>query len=121
MRRGAVLTAAGRAARAHALRAALTQASPAERARLEVRIERAVSACGCTTGSAALLGAAAVAVAWWAVRLDGRIVLWPDVAVAGLLVLAGALLGKLAGLAAADAWLWWTGRRLRDGVAGEPA
>ncbi len=63
----------------------------------------------------ALLAAGAGVVAWWLIALDARLALWPDAALAGLLTLGAALVGKLAGLATADLWLWWVGRRFRHG------
>jgi hypothetical protein len=50
---------------------------------------------------------------WWLLALDKRLALWPEAALAGLLVVGAAFVGKLAGLATADAWLWWVGRRFR--------
>jgi hypothetical protein len=86
---------------------------PAERTRLEARLRKAAHACGCSTGSAALLVAAGGVAVCWMLRLDARVALWPEAAVAGLVLVGAAVLGKLAGLAAADLWLWWTGRRFR--------
>lgn len=102
--------------RAVALRALVANANPPDRERLELRLERAASACGCSTGSIALAAALLVTGAWWVVALDGRLALWPEAALAGLLVMGATLAGKLAGLAVADAWLWWLGRRFRPGM-----
>ena len=92
--------------------ALVARVDPPSRTTLEARLEKAAGACGCSTGGAALLAAVAGAAAWWLVRLDGRVALWPEAAVAALVVVGATVLGKLAGLAAADVWLWWTGRRL---------
>jgi hypothetical protein len=95
------------------LRAVVAHANPPNRARLEVRLEKAANTCGCSTGSVALLAATVGAVVWWLLALDKRLALWPEAALAGLLVVGAAFVGKLAGLATADAWLWWVGRRFR--------
>jgi hypothetical protein len=110
----AVVSAVARTERALALRAAVARANPSDRERLERRLERAASACGCSSGSVALLAGAVGMVVWWLRASDGLPSLWPEVGVAGLLVVGAALIGKLAGLAAADAWLWWIGRRFRQ-------
>jgi hypothetical protein len=96
------------------LRAVVAHANPPDRARLEVRLDKAANACGCSTGSVALLAAATGVVAWWLLSLDARPALWPEAALAGLLVVGAAFVGKFAGLATADAWLWWVGRRFRQ-------
>jgi hypothetical protein len=106
--------AGARTERAQALRAVVAHANPPDRRRLEVRLEKAANACGCSTGSVALLAATVGAVVWWLIALDGQIALWPGAALAGLLVVGAAFVGKLAGLATADAWLWWVGRRFRQ-------
>jgi hypothetical protein len=103
--------------RALALRIVVANANPPDRERLESRLARAANACGCSTGSIALVAALLGAGAWWLVALDGRLALWPEAALAGLLILGATLVGKLTGLAAADAWLWWVGRRFRQGTA----
>jgi hypothetical protein len=95
------------------LRAVVAHADPPDRERVEARLERAANACGCSSGSASLLVAAGGAVLWWLLALDARLSLWPEAALAGLLVVGAALAGKLAGLATADVWLWWVGRRFR--------
>ena len=78
-----------------------------------MRLQWAANACGCSTGSAALLVAVLGAVMWWLLALDAQLALWPEAALAGLAVVGAALVGKLAGLATADLWLWWVGRRFR--------
>jgi sterol desaturase/sphingolipid hydroxylase (fatty acid hydroxylase superfamily) len=95
------------------LRVLVAHQNPPNRDRLEVRLEKAANACGCSTGSVALLVAVVGAVVWWLLALDAQLALWPEAAVAGLAVVGAALAGKLAGLAAADLWLWWVERRLR--------
>jgi hypothetical protein len=110
--RGAVVTGGSRAARAQAVRAALAGADPPGRDRLEAWLERAGNACGCSTGAAAMLLALAGAAVWWVLARDARLALWPEAAGVVLVVLGAAVAGKLAGLAAADAWLWWISRRL---------
>jgi hypothetical protein len=107
------VTARGRTERALALREVVARANPPDRERLEVRLERAANACGCSTGSVALLAAAVGTVGWWLLGLDAQIALWPEAALAGLLVVGAALVGKLTGLAAADLWLWWVARKFR--------
>ena len=104
---------AARTRRVLALQAVVEQQSPPDRERLEVRLHRAANACGCSTGSVALLVTVVVAVGWWLLALDAQLALWPEAAVAALGVVGAALLGKLAGLAAAYVWIWWVGRRLR--------
>jgi hypothetical protein len=54
--------AAARTERALALRAVVAHQNPPDRERLEVRLERAANACGCSTGSVALLVAVVGAV-----------------------------------------------------------
>ncbi len=100
-----------RTERALALRAVVARTNPPDRKRLDARLERAAGACGCSSGSIALLAAVVGTVAWWLVALDARIAVWPEAAVAGLLLVGAALVGKLAGLATADLWLWWVERR----------
>lgn len=104
---------AARTERALALRAAVSHANPPDRERLEARLEWAGDACGCSTGSVALLVAVGGAVVWWLLALDAQFALWPEAALAGVGVVGAALVGKLAGLATADLWLWWVGRRFR--------
>ena len=100
-----------RTERALALRVVVAHADPPDRERLEARLERAANACGCSIGSIALLAAAVATVVWWLVALDARIAVWPEAALAGLMLVGAALVGKLAGLATADLWLWWVDRR----------
>jgi hypothetical protein len=102
-----------RSTRASALLAVVSSADPPDRERLEARLERAGNACGCSTGGIALFVALAAAVVWWGLAHDARVALWPEAVLAGLLVVAATLAGKLAGLATADVWLWWVGRRFR--------
>jgi hypothetical protein len=95
------------------LRAVVARADPPDRQSLEVRLDRAANACGCSTGSVALLAAAGGTVVWWLLALDAQVALWPEAALAGLLLVGVAFVGKLVGLATADLWLWWVGRRFR--------
>ena len=97
--------------RALALRAAIARADPPDREWVEARLDRAARACGCATGSVALLAAVVGAVAWWLVALDAGLDLWPEAMVAAFGVVGAAFVGKLAGLATAELWLWWAERR----------
>ena len=107
------MSTAARTERALALQAVVAQQNPPDRERLEARLDRAANACGCSTGSVALLVAVLGAVVWWLFALDAQLAVWPEAALAALVVVGAALVGKLAGLAAADLWIWWVGRRLR--------
>ncbi len=104
---------AARTDRALALRAVVEQQNPPDRERLELRLDRAANACGCSTGSVALLAAIVGAVVWWLFALEAQLSVWPEAALAGLAIVGAALVGKLAGLVTADLWIWWVGRRLR--------
>jgi hypothetical protein len=50
---------------------------------------------------------------WWLLALDAQLAVWPEAALAALAVVGAALVGKLVGLATAEVWIWWVGRRLR--------
>jgi hypothetical protein len=95
------------------LQAVVEQQNPPDRERLEVRLDRAANACGCSTGTVALLVAVVGAVVWWLLALDAQLAVWPEAALAALAVVGAALVGKLVGLATAEVWIWWVGRRLR--------
>jgi hypothetical protein len=95
------------------LRAVIARENPPDRERLEVRLERVANACGCSTGSVALLVAVLGAVLWWLLVLDAQLALWPEAALTGLAVVCSASVGKLAGLVMADLWLWSVERRFR--------
>jgi hypothetical protein len=110
---GAGVRALVRTERASALRAAVERQNPPDRERLEARLDRAANACGCSTGSVALLVAVGGAFVWWLIALDAQLALWPEAALAGFAVVGAGAVGKLAGLATADLWLWWVGRGLR--------
>jgi hypothetical protein len=101
------------AAWARALRAPRAGAALSSRERLDERLQKAGRACGCSSGALAALVATTAVVVWWALARDGRVVLWPEAAVAALVVVGAAIGGKLAGLAAAEVWLRWLGRGLR--------
>lgn len=90
----------------------LASADPETRSRLEPRLARAVSACGCSSGSVALLLGSALAVLWWLTQRDGRVVMWREAAIAAVAVVVGTLLAKLGGILFARVWIAWTRRRL---------
>jgi hypothetical protein len=119
---GAVMTATGRVARAEAVRALVARVDPADRPRLEARVQKAAVACGCSTGSVALLAAAVGAIIWWVIARDGQPIFWTEAGVTISLVIAATVFGKLVGLVAADVWLLTTRRRLERRVgAAAPA
>lgn len=74
--------------------------STAQRVRLERKIERILSMCGCTSGGVAALLSAAVALSWQIAqfRLDFSSVLYAATITLGALILGG-IGGKLLGMA----------------------
>lgn len=71
---------------------------------LEQRIERAEHACGCHAGAVALLASTFVAVAWWVMNRDGRIVLAPQAALAAVAIVVTTVAAKFASIALSRAW-----------------
>lgn len=65
-----------------------------------------------------MLTALGASVVWLALSRGSGVALWPDAGIAALAVVGAAGLGKLVGLAAADLWLWATGRRLERALRG---
>jgi hypothetical protein len=75
----------------------LAVADAETRRRLEPRLTRALSACGCSSGAVALLLGSALSVLWWLTQREGRLVMWREAGIAAVAVVVATVLAKLGG------------------------